>query len=542
MRWPGRFVWPAAAVFVVAAELLALPGTTGGAAAADLAAGASILFAGLIGWRLRSESLIGPLFVAAGIAWFAGTLATAGVGFLAAIGTAAVTLHRAPLVHAVLSYPSGRLSGRLERAVVVAAYVYAALALLREDRVATAALVVLMLGTAGYRYSVSGVGERRLRRMSVVGAATLSLALSFVVVPRYVAAFGLDSPMTLRAYELLLAALAVGLVAALVRGHSTQFAVADLVVELGGGFDAGTLRGRLARALGDPSLEVGYWLDESSVYVDERGHTLALPAPGSRRRVTAIERDGLPLAVIAHEDSVLADAVFVEGVAAAVRMAVSNVRLRAAIRKQLEEISLSRRRIVAAGDAQRRRLAQEFRHGPERQLAEVERRLRQARAEASSSDPDRLTCALEEAQAELASAGEELRRFANGIHPAALTEKGLAAALAPLVRRATVPVELECPADRLPESVEAAAYFVCSEGLANLGKFAQASRASLSVSCADGRVVVSVRDDGVGGADPNAGSGLRGLADRVESLGGTLRIESAAGRGTLLVAELPLAR
>ena len=98
MRWPGRFVWPAAAVFVIAAELLALPGTTGGAAAADLAAGASILFAGLISWRFRSESLIGPLFVAAGIAWFAGTLATAGVGFLATIGASAVTLHRAPLV------------------------------------------------------------------------------------------------------------------------------------------------------------------------------------------------------------------------------------------------------------------------------------------------------------------------------------------------------------------------------------------------------------------------------------------------------------
>ena len=462
------------------------------------------------------------------------------MGFLASIGALAVTLHRGPFVHAVLSYPSGRLGGRLDRVVVVVAYLYAAVTALGEDRVATAALVVLLVATSGCGYAVSGMAQRRVRRTNLTGATVLSLALLLVVAPGRGGAFGFDSAMILGAYELLLAGLALGLVIALVRGVSTERAVADLVVELGGGSDAGTLRGRLARALGDPSLEVGYWLEESSSYVDERGRLLSLPSPGSGRRLTEIERDGRPLAVMIHEASVLDDPVFLEGVAAAVRMAVSNVRLRAEIREQLEHISSSRRRIVAAGDAQRRRLAQEFRHGPERRLEEVERIVGRARAEAAGVDRDQSARAFEDVQVELVSAGKELRRFANGIHPTALTDEGLAAALAPLVLHATVPVRLECSPERLPALVEVAAYFVCSEGLANLGKYARASQASVTVACADGRAVVSVWDNGVGGADSSEGSGLRGLADRVEALGGTLRVESPLGRGTLLVAELPL--
>jgi len=329
-------------------------------------------------------------------------------------------------------------------------------------------------------------------------------------------------------------------VVALVGRPSSAGAVADLVVELGGGSGAGTLRGRLARALGDPSLEVGYRLEESSSYVDELARPLVLPVPGSRRQVTPVERDGRRLAVLIHDSSVLADPVFVEGVAAAVAIAVSNVRLQAEIREQLEEIDVSRRRIVAAADVERRRLEQQFRLGPERRLADVERTLRRARAEASAARDDELAAVLDDAHTELSSAGEELRSLANGVHPALLTEDGLAAALPSLVSHGVVPVQLECLPERLPPSIEGAAYFVCSEGLANLRKYAGASHARVTVSRVHGRLVVSVQDNGVGGADPRAGSGLRGLADRVEALGGTLRVESPTGRGTLLVADLPL--
>src|SRR5215210_1998211 len=177
MRWPGHLVWLAATAVALGAEWLALPGMTGGAAAADLVAGATILCAGVVGWRFRSDSLIGPLVAAAGAAWFAGTLATAGSGFVASVGALAVTLHRGPFIHAVLAYPSGRLRGRTERAIVVFGYAYAALTVGGEKRVATAGLVALLLATSVYRYAVSGIAERRVRRTNLFGAALLSVAL-----------------------------------------------------------------------------------------------------------------------------------------------------------------------------------------------------------------------------------------------------------------------------------------------------------------------------------------------------------------------------
>ncbi len=147
---------------------------------------------------------------------------------------------------------------------------------------------------------------------------------------------------------------------------------------------------------------------------------------------------------------------------------------------------------------------------------------------------------LAETRQEIERAQEELREFARGVHPRVLTEGGLPAALAELARRAPVPVELRAPDERYPPALEAAVYFVCSEALANIGKYAEASRAEIDVTQREGRIAVAVRDDGIGGASLDAGSGLRGLADQVEALGGGLSLTSPAGRGTLVVAELPL--
>ena len=150
------------------------------------------------------------------------------------------------------------------------------------------------------------------------------------------------------------------------------------------------------------------------------------------------------------------------------------------------------------------------------------------------------TAEVERARGQLARTLADLRDLAGGLHPRALTEDGLAAALASLARRSPVPVELAVPAERLPAEVEVAAYFVCSEALANVAKYASASRAVVRVTADDRAALVEVVDDGVGGADPAQGSGLRGLADRVEALGGALRLESPPGVGTRLAAELPL--
>jgi signal transduction histidine kinase len=215
-------------------------------------------------------------------------------------------------------------------------------------------------------------------------------------------------------------------------------------------------------------------------------------------------------------------------------------KLDAELRARLEELRASRARLVEAGDAERRRLERDLHDGAQSRLVGLALLLRTARTRASADRE--LATLLDRAQEELQTSLAELRELARGIHPAILTERGLAPALDGLVSRVPVPVTLEADSeDRLPEPVESAAYFVVSEALANVAKYAQASHATVRVRRANGRVTVDVSDDGVGGADAARGSGLRGLADRLGALDGTLSLESPPGRGTRLHAEIPCA-
>ena len=192
------------------------------------------------------------------------------------------------------------------------------------------------------------------------------------------------------------------------------------------------------------------------------------------------------------------------------------------MRRQLVELRASRRRLLRAGDEERRRLERRLRETVERRLIALARTLAGAHATAGAAR-------LRGAEEQLAHTLEELGELAAGLHPGGMDEGRLADALASLVARGPVPVELSVPDTRLPEEVATAAYFVCSEALANVGKYAGASRVTISMRAGDGRVQVEVRDDGVGGANPANGSGLRGLADRVEALGGTLAGGEPAG-------------
>ena len=207
------------------------------------------------------------------------------------------------------------------------------------------------------------------------------------------------------------------------------------------------------------------------------------------------------------------------------------------MRAQLAALRESRRRILDAGDAERQRLELRLREGAEERLEGLAKQLRRARLSARS---DAARERIERTEAQLARTLEELRRLAHGLHPRVLTEAGLAGALASLSAQAPVHVEVVAPAHNMPAEVEAVAYFLCSEALANITKHASASRVSISVTTGDGRVRIEVEDDGLGGADPASGTGLRGLADRVEALGGTFHLESPPGTGTRLAAEIPL--
>jgi signal transduction histidine kinase len=341
---------------------------------------------------------------------------------------------------------------------------------------------------------------------------------------------------TLLAYEAALCVLAIGMLAALVREPWSRAGVTDLVVELGE-VRSGTLREGLARALGDPTLEVGYWLPAAGIYVDAAGDRLDVSSPGPGRRVTPIELDGQRIAALVHDSAVLDDRGLLDAVAAATRLAAANARLQAAVRAQVTELSASRLRLVQAGDEERRRLEQRLHDSAERRLAALAQELEQSHRPVSASDASER---VRRAGEHLTLTLDELRQLAAGLHPRVLEERGLAPALAALAERCPVPVEIVASDKRLPEEIEAAAYFVCSEALANVAKYAAASRVAVSVRALDRRLLVEVADDGSGGAVIGRGTGLRGLADRVEALGGALRLDSPPGGGTRIAVELPL--
>jgi PAS domain S-box-containing protein len=206
-----------------------------------------------------------------------------------------------------------------------------------------------------------------------------------------------------------------------------------------------------------------------------------------------------------------------------------------------EELRASRVRIVQAADAARRKIERDLHDGAQQRLVSLALEVRLARSQVEK-DPTKAAPFLERFGDELMEASAELRELARGIHPAVLTERGLAPAIASLAARAPVPVEvLDVPGDRLPSAVETTAYFTVAEALTNVAKYAEANEATVRVACEDSDLVVEVRDDGIGGADPGGGSGLSGLADRVEAVDGSLSVESPPGAGTLVRAVLPLA-
>ena len=204
-----------------------------------------------------------------------------------------------------------------------------------------------------------------------------------------------------------------------------------------------------------------------------------------------------------------------------------------------DKLAASRARIVEAGDAERRRLERNLHDGAQQRLVSLALQLRLTQS-ALERRPDDVLGLLVEAQAELARALDELRELARGIHPAILTDRGLGPALEAILARAPLPVELvQLPEERLPEQVEAAVYYVVAETITNIAKHAQAESATVAVTLVASSARVVITDDGIGGADPAGGSGLRGLADRIEALDGGLRIESAPGGGTRIEAHIP---
>jgi signal transduction histidine kinase len=504
----------------------------------DLLVGWMFIGGGLVASARRPDSGIGGLLSATGFAWFVGNYSALGWAPAAWIAAQATYLHRGVLVHTVLAYPSGRVSPRLVGAVVAVGYAVALMPSVARSGVATAVLGVALGVTAGREYLEARGPERRARVPAVRAAALLGGALVAVAVAHLAFPAGELNELVLLAYQVALCAIAVMLTGGLRPRAAADAVVADLVVELGAE-PTGSLRDGLARALGEPALEVGYWSPRIGGYVDASGAPLELPGPGASRSVTVIERGTEPVAALVHDPAVLGDSALVDGIAAAARVAAVNARLQAEVRAQLAELQESRRRLLDAGDEERRRLELRLREGAERRLLELSETLARVHERGVGSSAAQ---GLARAERQLALALGELHELACGLHPGVLSEEGLPGAVGALAARSAVPVNLSVSAEGLPGEVEAALYFVCAEALANVAKHASASAVAIVIERAAGCLNALVSDDGGGGADLAGGSGLRGLADRVEALGGTFELDSPVAGGTRLTVELRLGR
>lgn len=334
--------------------------------------------------------------------------------------------------------------------------------------------------------------------------------------------------------------LPLGMLFGLLRLRLRRSMVGELVMELGGASGPQRLRDAVARALGDPSADVAFWSEASGSYIRGDGRAAQLPGAGDDRATSFLERDGEPLAVIIHDAALRDDPRLLDAVAAAARLAVENERLEAEVRAQLEEVRRSRAHLVEATDAERRKVERDLHDGAQQRLVSLTLALRMAEQRARALGDAALVNELAGVSAGLDDAIDELRELARGIYPPALTQGGVAAAVEELAERSPIPVRVRVSGERLDSQVEASAYFVVAEALTNAAKHSFATQIGVGIRVVGEDLVVSVQDDGIGGANAG-GSGLRGLAERVAALDGTLTTKSPPGRGTEVIATIPCA-
>jgi signal transduction histidine kinase len=523
------------------------------------------IIGGLVAWWQRPDSRFGPLMVAAGFAMFVSSFQWAEAALPYTVGLAFDLVPVVLVLHVFLAFPSGQLRKPVERVVVTTGYAAAVglqlvkmmlggvggenlLAVVTEPTAANtiqdvqlitlSALALTAVVLLAARRRESG---RPLRRSVALLIDSFALGLVMVAALLLAGAFELSAFETIRRITFVAIGIApVAFLIGLLDARLARSAVGDFVVELRGDPGPAELREALARALGDPSLTLAYWLPEFESWADLDGRAVELPEPGGDRAATLIDRDGVRLAALVHNASLRDEPARLEAVSAAAGIALENGRLHVELRARLEELRGSRRRVLEAGQYERQRLERNLHDGAQQRLIAlslelglIEERLRDHPEERSR---------LEQARAEIARSLEELRDVARGIHPAVVSGHGLEVALESLAVRATVPVRLAVDLDgRVQERIEVAAYYVVCESLANVGKHAQATSATVDVTRVNGALVVEVVDDGVGGADSERGTGLRGLADRVEALGGRLRVWTPRGGGTRVRAEIPCA-
>jgi signal transduction histidine kinase len=578
MGMPSRFVapdrgagfWIALWAVAVAAACGALvPILTGDTPidAADLVyrlVGGSFAIFGLVAWRRRPDSRTGALMTATGFGLLVALLVRQiHSGFTLTLGEVTEDIWTPFFVALVLSFVTGgRLRSRTDRLIVAGSFVVVfvldvfsmlfvdepwnvLLTFPSEDiygvvdttqRVMLIAIAIAAAVVVAGRWRTASPPRRRALMPSVAGAACMLVFVGLLATDL------LNGPrsqlMIVFAYCFMLV-VPVAFLAGLLRSRLARGGLARLFRDLGG-MRGEALEAALGRALGDPTLVLAQRLPNSRGYADPAGRRVLVPPVTPGRATVPIDRDGREVAAIVYDEALDDDPEMIDAVRAAATIALDNAHLVAESEARLAEVQASRQRIVAAGDAERRRLERDLHDGAQQRLVALSLQLRMLRADIRKHPAQAEQLAASAAD-EVAHSLEELRSLARGIHPATL-DHGLSSALESLATRSTVATAVSCdPPGDLPRAVELALYFVACEALANVGKYARATTASVRLSRTAAGVAIEIADDGVGGADATQGSGLHGLADRVEALEGHLLVTSPPGAGTVVSAELPCA-
>lgn len=531
--------------------------------AARLATGLCFVAVGLVAMGQGRRRRTGVLMAAVGLTWFVYDVGWVYQPLTYTIGTLGAGLYEPILVHLTVTFPGGRIRSGFDRVVVYGSYLLYGIAsigtqalwdpadtgcgpcptnllLLHRDAHlhdvadhASGVLVIVM--TAAVVAAL--VRHWRMAGLSGRRALTPVLLSSFPIAVLVVATTLIGKNFLPPLAPLALTALPLGFLAGLLRLRLERVGVGALVVELEGSEETGRIQEALARTLHDRTLEVAYWLPARQAYVDVEGRPVALPTGRSGRAVTLLERAGDPVAALVHDPAVEDNPELIEAASAVARLAIENERLQAEIRAQLQEVRASRARIVETSHVERRRIERDLHDGAQQRLVTLSLVLGLARNQATVAADPALGEALAEASEQVGMALAELRELARGIHPPVLSESGLLAAIQSLAERSPIAVVVAPgPATRFPPAIEAAAYFVVTEALTNAVKYARSASVHVSATYESGQLTVEVVDDGVGGADPTAGSGLVGLADRVGALAGRLDLVSEPGRGTRVTA------
>ena len=499
----------AALLVAAATEQAASDGSEPLAVAADLLVGLTWMAVAAALWPGPSTRRNALLSAAVSASWLLGS-----------IDPAFVFLHRGPMAHLLLAYPTGRLDSRPARVAVAVAYLDGILAAAGGGPMWTLAFATALVAAASLRLLFTTGVVRRSRVVPFVVAWVVGVVLAVGAIARLAG----GEADVLSTYELVLILAGLAVAVDLRAARWSQGSITGLVVDLGEAPVGGVVRDRLARAVGDPSLTVAYVLGESRAPVDEHGQPVELPPAGAGRVVTPVDLAGQRLALLIHDPAVLAERSLVNGATSALSVAVANAQLQTEVRASVAEVEASTQRLIDAADAERRRLASDLR-------ARVDSALQQAAEDLWAADAEPALLVRAD------SVRVQLFRLAAGLDPLVLHEQGLGPALRELARHAAIPVSLVVPAERYAREVETCVWFTCAEAVANALKHSRASRLEIVVRRRGDALNVEVKDDGVGGADPESGSGLRRLAERVRHTGGTLAIRSPAGEGTRIVAE-----